>query len=410
MEPFPGGQYLEYAEVHGHLDRYLPACVEAGYRWVEVSDNIAPVSLSWKEGIIARAVEEFGLKVLGEVGKKEGLANAVSADRRREGVHGGGGQPASGGGGGADPRRTRGPRPTSTGSSPAVGLEKVMFELPGPWISGVEEHHVHAMRRDLIDRFGTPGQHRQRGPRRPALPGGLPPRPRHQRRRARVTAMGPAPLKAVLFDFDYTLADSSVGVIDCVRHAQRRMGLDLSGEEEIRRTIGLSVPDIVAALNGEAERPRSEEFGRLFLERADRVMAAGTVVYDAVPGVLEDLHARGVVCGIASTKYRYRIEGILDREGLRHLVGAVVGAEDVTEHKPDPGLPAPGSPPPRGRRRRLPLRGGQSPRRRGGAPRRDPLHRRPQRHHAGAGLRPLRASRPARRRRATAGLAPRNSG
>lgn len=149
--------------------------------------------------------------------------------------------------------------------------------------------------------------------------------------------MGPAPLKAVLFDFDYTLADSSVGVIDCVRYAQRRMGLDLSGEEEIRRTIGLSVPDIVAALNGESERGRSEEFGRLFLERADRVMAAGTVVFDAVPGLLEELHARGISCAIASTKYRYRIEGILDREGLRHLVGAVVGAEDVAEQKPDPG-------------------------------------------------------------------------
>ncbi len=148
--------------------------------------------------------------------------------------------------------------------------------------------------------------------------------------------MGPAPLKAVLFDFDYTLADSAVGVIDCVRYAQRRMGLDLSGEEEIRRTIGLSVPDIVATLNGEAERGRSGEFGRLFLERADRVMAAGTVVFEAVPGVLEELHARGVACAIASTKYRYRIEGILDREGLRHLVGAVVGAEDVAEHKPDP--------------------------------------------------------------------------
>ena len=148
--------------------------------------------------------------------------------------------------------------------------------------------------------------------------------------------MGPPPLKAVLFDFDYTLADSSVGVIDCVRHAQRRMGLDLSGQEEIRRTIGLPVPDILATLNGEAERPRSKEFGRLFLERADRVMAAGTVVFDAVPGVLEELHARGVACAIASTKYRYRIEGILHREGLRHLVGAVVGAEDVAEHKPDP--------------------------------------------------------------------------
>ena len=58
IEPFPGGQYLEYAEVHGKLDRYLPACIEAGYRWIEVSDNIAPVSVQWKQKLITEAVED----------------------------------------------------------------------------------------------------------------------------------------------------------------------------------------------------------------------------------------------------------------------------------------------------------------------------------------------------------------
>jgi phosphosulfolactate synthase (CoM biosynthesis protein A) len=29
-----------------------------------------------------------------------------------------------------------------------------MFELPGPWIAGVNLHDVHRMRRELIDRYG----------------------------------------------------------------------------------------------------------------------------------------------------------------------------------------------------------------------------------------------------------------
>lgn len=73
VEPFPGGQFLEYAEMEGKAEMYLPAAVEAGYRWVEVSDNLAPVSVAWKAGMIRQAVEEFRLQVLGEVGKKEGL-------------------------------------------------------------------------------------------------------------------------------------------------------------------------------------------------------------------------------------------------------------------------------------------------------------------------------------------------
>lgn len=153
VEPFPGGQYLEYAEVHGRLERYLPACVEVGYRWVEVSDNLAPVTLRWKEGVIGRAVEEFGLKVLGEVGKKEGLAHAVPlADDAKACMEAGASLLLV-----EAAELIRGDAGTAAdidGVVAAVGLEKVIFELPGPWIAGVEEHHVHAMRRGLIDRFG----------------------------------------------------------------------------------------------------------------------------------------------------------------------------------------------------------------------------------------------------------------
>jgi phosphosulfolactate synthase (CoM biosynthesis protein A) len=37
----------------------------------------------------------------------------------------------------------------------AAGLEKVMFELPGPWIGGVTASDVHRFRCELIDRYGT---------------------------------------------------------------------------------------------------------------------------------------------------------------------------------------------------------------------------------------------------------------
>jgi len=36
-----------------------------------------------------------------------------------------------------------------------IGIERVMFELPGPWIEGVALHDVHRMRRELLKRYGT---------------------------------------------------------------------------------------------------------------------------------------------------------------------------------------------------------------------------------------------------------------
>lgn len=154
VEPFPGGQYLEYAEVHGLCDRYLPSVCAAGYRWVEVSDNLAPVGLEWKKEIIARAVGEYGLEVLGEVGQKEGLTSAVPMVEDAVACLEAGARiillEAA--------ELVSGDRDTAREVEQVVreiGIERVMFELPGPWIEGVALHDVHRMRRELLKRYGT---------------------------------------------------------------------------------------------------------------------------------------------------------------------------------------------------------------------------------------------------------------
>ena len=154
VEPFPGGQYLEYAEVHGLCERYLPAVAAAGYQWVEVSDNLAPVGLDWKREIIGCAVREHGLEVLGEVGQKEGLESGVPMVEDAQACLEAGArivlleaaELVSG-----DASTAREVEEVIA----AVGVERVMFELPGPWIEGVALHDVHRLRRELLRRYGS---------------------------------------------------------------------------------------------------------------------------------------------------------------------------------------------------------------------------------------------------------------
>jgi phosphosulfolactate synthase len=153
VEAFPGGQYLEYAEVHGKADVYLPAVVKAGYRWMEVSDNLASVSLEWKARMIREATEQHGLSVLGEVGKKEGLSNDVKmSEDARVCLEAGSSiillEAAELIGDDADTARE------VEAVVDTVGLDRVMFERPGPWIEGVTLESIHRMRRDLVDRYG----------------------------------------------------------------------------------------------------------------------------------------------------------------------------------------------------------------------------------------------------------------
>jgi phosphosulfolactate synthase len=154
IEAFPGGQFLEYAEMSGKIEGYLPACQEAGYRWIEVSDNIAPVSLDWKVDLIRRAVTDYDMQVFGEVGKKEGLAHGPSFVEDAKACRDAGAaiilleaaELVN-----ADASTARDVENVVEG----VGIDVVMFELPGPWIAGVSLHDIHTMRREIVDRYGN---------------------------------------------------------------------------------------------------------------------------------------------------------------------------------------------------------------------------------------------------------------
>lgn len=143
-------------------------------------------------------------------------------------------------------------------------------------------------------------------------------------------------LQAVIFDFDYTLADSSPGVFECINFALREMGLDHVSEEAACRTIGLSLSETFLTLGKHHEPHRCDEFHQLFVQRADEVMVSRTALYETVPATIQTLRDRGLRLGIVSTKYRRRIAEVLRREALLDQFGVVIGGDDVQHYKPHP--------------------------------------------------------------------------
>ncbi|HKC52861.1 MAG TPA: HAD-IA family hydrolase [Myxococcota bacterium] len=143
-------------------------------------------------------------------------------------------------------------------------------------------------------------------------------------------------IRAVIFDFDLTLADSRAGATECVNYALRALGLPEAAPVAIHRTVGLSLPRTFEILTGIRDRQKVDEFRRLFAARADQVMIELTTVYPEVRSVLANLRAAEMRMAVVSTKFRYRIEGILGRDGLLNEFDVIVGGEDVANHKPDP--------------------------------------------------------------------------
>ena len=143
-------------------------------------------------------------------------------------------------------------------------------------------------------------------------------------------------IEGVIFDFDYTLADSSVGTIKCATYALGRLGLPAASDDAIRRTIGLSLPHTLTALAGDEHAALGNEFMRLFIELAVEIGPDDTKIFDFVPSMVDTLGSRGIGMGIVSSGRRRRIEGALRRDGLDGWFTVIIGVEDVEELKPDP--------------------------------------------------------------------------
>lgn len=146
----------------------------------------------------------------------------------------------------------------------------------------------------------------------------------------------PAAVRAVLFDFDFTLVDSSAGVVECFAHGFARAGLPAADAARIRETIGLSLPTALARLHGVEDAAVVRAFVEAFRDRAEDVMVASTRWLDRAIATVEACRAAGLATAICSTKKRSHLEGVLVRDGLTTHFDVVVGADDVAAPKPAP--------------------------------------------------------------------------
>ena len=142
--------------------------------------------------------------------------------------------------------------------------------------------------------------------------------------------------QAVLFDFDYTLGDSTQGIILSVNYGLAQLGYPAAAADAIRKTIGLSLKNTFAVLTGSTNEAQAVDFARYFKEKADGVMVDHTQIYASAGALLQQLKECGCHTGIVTTKYHYRIAQILEKFGLTAAVDLIVGAEDVKMEKPDP--------------------------------------------------------------------------
>ena len=140
----------------------------------------------------------------------------------------------------------------------------------------------------------------------------------------------------IIFDFDYTLADATNGIVSSFNHAFSKLDITECDIESIRKTVGLPLDKAFIELTDNRNEALINRFKNLFRQKADEVMSKNTVLYDDTVSTLQKLKENGFNTGIVTTKYRFRIVDSLNMNGISDLVDVIVGGEDVKFPKPSP--------------------------------------------------------------------------
>ena len=139
-----------------------------------------------------------------------------------------------------------------------------------------------------------------------------------------------------IFDFDYTLVDATIGIMDSFNYGFTQLGIKPKNHDSIKKTIGMPLREGFFELLGKRDKPLAEQFVSHFKTRADAVMTANTVLFDDTLDVLSQLKKRNCNIAIVTSKNHFRIDEVIEKYKLHELIDYVLGIEDVSIPKPSP--------------------------------------------------------------------------
>ena len=132
-------------------------------------------------------------------------------------------------------------------------------------------------------------------------------------------------IKAVLFDLDGTLIDSSEGIIKSVRYALSHFGMEEPDTDRLYQFIGPPLSDSFRNLYGFSEE-KALEAVEVYRQRYNRTGIFECRLYPGAEACIKALKQQGIRIGMASSKPELSCRRILEHFGILSLFDEVVGA------------------------------------------------------------------------------------
>jgi HAD superfamily hydrolase (TIGR01509 family) len=147
------------------------------------------------------------------------------------------------------------------------------------------------------------------------------------------------PISAIVFDFDGVIADSEGLHLGAFQEVFAGRGWTLSASAYFDRYLGCDDRGLVVAFARDERLSLGDSDVSTLVDAKARAfarrIASGDVLYPNAKPSIERLAARFAL-GIASGSLHREIASILDGAGLGDLFSTIIGADDVSAHKPSP--------------------------------------------------------------------------
>ncbi len=144
-------------------------------------------------------------------------------------------------------------------------------------------------------------------------------------------------VKAVLFDLDGTLVDSSEAIINAVEKVLESRGLTCN-RADVSRMMGLPLENIFSVLVPDLSKEEIWQLVREYRKYYIEHHIENTTIHPSAQMLLRKLKAKGFKLGIITAKYRKPVMAILAHFGISELFDVVVSGYEVKRHKPAPDI------------------------------------------------------------------------
>ena len=140
--------------------------------------------------------------------------------------------------------------------------------------------------------------------------------------------------KTIIFDLDGTLIDSANGIVEAFNFAMTQNGLPNQPAEEIIKHIGYPLEHMF----GQYTSTNLNSLKNDFREKAVRTVVQASIPLEGAHETVMSLFEGGYKLGIATTKFRSNIDGILEKLSWNDYFSEVIGGDEVANIKPDPEM------------------------------------------------------------------------